>query len=53
MYDKSGAYYVFTRWGRVGEPGATQLAGPLDLANGELQFQKKFKDKTANDWMKR
>jgi poly [ADP-ribose] polymerase len=43
-------HYVFTRWGRVGESGAVQLNGPLDREQGEKEFKKKFKDKTANDW---
>ena len=45
--------WVFTRWGRVGEPGQNQTLGPFDLDGAKAAFAKKFKDKTSNDWAKR
>ncbi|XP_071815911.1 protein mono-ADP-ribosyltransferase PARP3-like [Apostichopus japonicus] len=43
-------YHVFTRWGRVGEPGmnATKSFGDEEAAIKE--FKKKFNDKTKNKW---
>ncbi|XP_066284535.1 protein mono-ADP-ribosyltransferase PARP3-like isoform X1 [Branchiostoma lanceolatum] len=51
----SGAsrYYVWNRWGRVGEPGQNALKGPWDIETAKKDFEKKFKDKTKNDWSKR
>ncbi|XP_078678445.1 protein mono-ADP-ribosyltransferase PARP3-like [Branchiostoma floridae x Branchiostoma belcheri] len=46
-------YYVWNRWGRVGEPGQSALKGPWDLETAKKDFEKKFKDKTKNDWSKR
>ena len=34
----------------MGTSGSVQLNGPLDREQGEKEFKKKFKDKTANDW---
>ena len=42
--------YVFTRWGRVGESGATQENGPFDSAQAVKEFAKKFKTKSKNKW---
>ncbi|OQR88785.1 poly, ADP-ribose polymerase 3-like [Thraustotheca clavata] len=47
-------YYVFTRWGRLGEVGQQNLKSfghSLDKACA--QFEKKFRDKTKNDWHQR
>lgn len=44
-------WFVWTRWGRVGEPGATMELGPFgDEAAAAAAFAKKFKDKTGNKW---
>jgi len=48
--NEDSEYFVFTRWGRVGESGAVQQVGPLDRAAGEKQFNSKFKEKTGNAW---
>lgn len=45
----SGGYAAFTRWGRVGEPGASACAFG-DLATCQKTFSGKFKDKTTNNW---
>ncbi|KAF0751170.1 hypothetical protein AaE_006482, partial [Aphanomyces astaci] len=44
-------YYVFTRWGRLGEAGQQKLA-PCghDLDKAIKQFETKFADKTRNQW---
>lgn len=44
------SYYSWNRWGRVGEAGANALKGPTDLASAVKDFEKKFKDKTKNNW---
>jgi poly [ADP-ribose] polymerase len=46
-------YNVWTRWGRVGEPGQNAMKRIGDLSSAEKEFRKKFKDKTKNDWDKR
>lgn len=38
-----GDHYLWTRWGRVGESGATQLQGPFNYATATAEFKKKFK----------
>ena len=44
-------YFVWTRWGRVGEPGATKELGPYgDEGAAAKEFAKKFRDKTGNKW---
>ncbi|CAF1084703.1 unnamed protein product [Adineta steineri] len=44
-------FYAWTRWGRVGENGTSQMFGPFTSADGAIkQFNSKFKDKTKNSW---
>ncbi|MGB1277333.1 MAG: WGR domain-containing protein, partial [Nannocystaceae bacterium] len=50
---KGGKYYVWNRWGRVGENGQSALRGPSDLATAEAAFEKKFRSKTSNKWENR
>lgn len=45
-----GSHYLFTRWGRVGEPGQIQCKGPWNRKKAETEFEKKFRAKTMNDW---
>lgn len=50
---KSETYYVWMRWGRVGESFASQtkLEGPFRKPERAIgAFEKKFKAKTGNDW---
>ncbi|XP_013790315.1 poly [ADP-ribose] polymerase 3-like [Limulus polyphemus] len=48
------SYYVWNRWGRVGEPGLSALRGPMtSLESAKLDFKKKFQDKTRNKWENR
>ncbi|XP_076870489.1 protein mono-ADP-ribosyltransferase PARP3 [Brachyhypopomus gauderio] len=46
-------YYCWTRWGRVGESGQNNLAGPSNVEAAIKSFEKKFKDKTKNNWNNR
>ncbi|KAI4895724.1 hypothetical protein NFI96_019887, partial [Prochilodus magdalenae] len=50
---KGGRYYCWTRWGRVGEPGQNNLIGPTNADSAIKNFEKKFKDKTKNNWSDR
>ena len=36
-------HWLWTRWGRVGDKGQTQLQGPFDADVGLKEFQKKFR----------
>lgn len=50
----SGKYLCWTRWGRVGENGQSQLGASYpDVDKAIKDFEKKFKDKTKNDWSDR
>ncbi|MCJ8729545.1 hypothetical protein PDJAM_G00107710 [Pangasius djambal] len=48
-----GQYYCWTRWGRVGEAGQNNLAGPSNVDAAIKNFEKKFKEKTKNNWSDR
>ncbi|CUE97655.1 poly (ADP-ribose) polymerase, putative [Bodo saltans] len=48
--DKGGKFYVFTRWGRVGVTGQSALDHYTSLHPARVQFCKKFREKTQNDW---
>lgn len=44
-------YYVWFRWGRVGEKGATKLIPcENDILKAKLLFEEKFYLKTGNEW---
>lgn len=46
-----GEWFVWCRWGRVGEIGANSELGPFKLeADASAAFAKKFKEKTRNKW---
>ncbi|XP_069792952.1 protein mono-ADP-ribosyltransferase PARP3 isoform X2 [Narcine bancroftii] len=47
------SYYCWNRWGRVGEIGQNKLNPPVALNNAVNDFEKKFKDKTKNNWANR
>jgi len=50
---KSGEYFLWTRWGRVGEEGSNALKKCGDEAAAIKAFCKKFRDKTKNKWDER
>jgi poly [ADP-ribose] polymerase len=50
LLEKGGKYYVWNRWGRVGEVGQSALKGPFALEAAVKEFSAKFKDKSANSW---
>ncbi|CAF0931863.1 unnamed protein product [Brachionus calyciflorus] len=50
----SPLYYLWNRWGRVGEIGQNNGLETIHLEDKAIQsFEKKFKDKTKNDWKNR
>uniref|UniRef100_A0A0B7A0B7 Poly [ADP-ribose] polymerase n=1 Tax=Arion vulgaris TaxID=1028688 RepID=A0A0B7A0B7_9EUPU len=50
----SGSFYAWNRWGRVGEPGQSSTKGPFNEPTAAIKdFEKKFKDKTRNNWNER
>ncbi|KAL0966309.1 hypothetical protein UPYG_G00293700 [Umbra pygmaea] len=52
--DNAKVYSVWCRWGRVGKVGQNSLAVcGGDLLKAKDLFQKKFLDKTKNDWSQR
>jgi predicted DNA-binding WGR domain protein len=54
LIDKDNEYYLWTRWGRVGESGKNDLDRcGTNEEDGISAFKKKFKDKTSNHWDKR
>lgn len=50
LVQEGTTYTLFTRWGRVGEPGSQELKAGLDIASGQQAFEKKFRDKSGNKW---
>ncbi|KAL1409265.1 hypothetical protein Q8F55_006098 [Vanrija albida] len=48
-----GQFKAWTRWGRVGEPGANAQLGGGDVASAISNFEKKFKDKSGLAWANR
>ncbi|KAL1675485.1 PARP-1-like protein [Schizophyllum commune] len=45
--------WLYTRWGRVGERGQSQLKGPWPPATAVSEFKKQFKAKAAVPWEQR
>eukprot|EP01051_Picozoa_sp_SAG22_P002302 SAG22_NODE_101_length_20519_cov_15.588002_18_plen_541_part_00 len=43
-------YFIYFRWGRVGEIGANRAEGPVGEAEAVKRFMKKFKARTGNKW---
>ncbi|XP_061640889.1 protein mono-ADP-ribosyltransferase PARP3 isoform X2 [Phyllopteryx taeniolatus] len=50
---KANEYYSWNRWGRVGEVGQSKLNTFSDVDSAVKDFEKKFKDKTKNNWSDR
>ncbi|XP_072238324.1 protein mono-ADP-ribosyltransferase PARP3 [Leuresthes tenuis] len=47
---ENNKYYTWNRWGRVGESGQSKLNSFDKLETALKDFEKKFKDKTKNNW---
>ncbi|PIO24839.1 hypothetical protein AB205_0019280 [Aquarana catesbeiana] len=50
---KPPQYVTWNRWGRVGEVGQNKTSYFTDAASAKKDFEKKFKDKTKNNWSDR
>lgn len=48
-----GKFYVWTRWGRVGEVGQSKLDGGMGEDKAVAGFEAKFRSKTQNAWDER
>ncbi|NWR48988.1 PARP3 polymerase, partial [Regulus satrapa] len=53
LLEQDGAYSVWNRWGRVGEPGQSKLMACGSLEAAKKAFEKKFWEKTKNRWATR
>lgn len=53
LLQSRGQHYLWTRWGRVGEPGQNSNKQFPTLEAAEKEFCKKFRDKTRNSWEER
>ncbi|KAA6418486.1 MAG: poly [ADP-ribose] polymerase 3-like [Trebouxia sp. A1-2] len=42
LREDSSEHWLWTRWGRVGDKGQSQLQGPFDADTGLREFKKKF-----------
>ncbi|KAM5564070.1 poly [ADP-ribose] polymerase 2 [Rosa sericea] len=52
--DDGGSFMVYYRWGRVGVKGQNKLLGPYTSRDRAIEeFEKKFSEKTRNDWSER
>ena len=43
LLEGSSDHWLWTKWGRVGDKGQTQLQGPFDADLGQKEFKKKFR----------
>ncbi|XP_072276486.1 protein mono-ADP-ribosyltransferase PARP3 [Pyxicephalus adspersus] len=50
---KPPQYVSWNRWGRVGEVGQSKATHFADVEAAKKDFEKKFKDKTKNNWSQR
>lgn len=48
-----GKFYAWNRWGRVGEDGQNKLMPCSTKEQAIKEFEKKFKEKTKNNWADR
>ncbi|DBA71958.1 TPA: Poly [ADP-ribose] polymerase 3 [Trebouxia sp. C0005] len=47
LREDSSEHWLWTRWGRVGDKGQSQLQGPFDADTGLREFKKKFRSKVG------
>uniref|UniRef100_A0A8B9S681 Poly [ADP-ribose] polymerase n=1 Tax=Apteryx owenii TaxID=8824 RepID=A0A8B9S681_APTOW len=53
LIEHGGAYSTWNRWGRVGEVGQSKLVPFTSLEAAKKDFEKKFREKTKNNWAAR
>jgi len=50
IVEHAGSFFLFTKWGRVGEPGLHNIGSFDKLEDAVKGFCKKYQDKTGNKW---
>lgn len=50
LIDTGNKYVLYTRWGRIGEPGRTASKTLSNKIDGCKAFERQFKTKTGNAW---
>lgn len=53
VLEASGKFYSWNRWGRVGEDGQNKLLPCPTKEKAVSEFEKKFREKTKNQWANR
>ncbi|XP_010223792.1 PREDICTED: poly [ADP-ribose] polymerase 3 [Tinamus guttatus] len=53
LIEHGGAYSTWNHWGRVGEVGQNKLVPFTSLEAAKKDFEKKFREKTKNNWAER
>ena len=53
LQSEPSSFSVWTRWGRVGETGQSDMKRFRSQEEAEKAFCKKFRDKTSNKWEER
>ncbi|KAM6474537.1 protein mono-ADP-ribosyltransferase PARP3 [Liasis olivaceus] len=53
LIEQNGNYSCWNRWGRVGEVGQSKLSSFPSLEAAMKDFEKKFREKTKNNWADR
>ncbi|TMS19687.1 Poly [ADP-ribose] polymerase 3 [Larimichthys crocea] len=53
VLSEKASYFLWNRWGRVGESGQNKLTKYGKPEDAIKDFEKKFKDKTKNNWSDR
>ncbi|KAG8007842.1 Poly [ADP-ribose] polymerase 3 [Nibea albiflora] len=53
VLSEKASYFLWNRWGRVGESGQNKLTEYAKPEDAIKDFEKKFKDKTKNKWSDR
>mmetsp|Transcript_56620 Transcript_56620/g.165587 ORF Transcript_56620/g.165587 Transcript_56620/m.165587 type:complete len:501 (+) Transcript_56620:80-1582(+) len=53
VLEGDGKYFAWNRWGRVGEPGQNKLMPCATVDMAIKEFEKKFREKTVNQWANR
>ncbi|MBZ3881029.1 Poly [ADP-ribose] polymerase 3 [Sciurus carolinensis] len=53
LLEECGNFVCWNRWGRVGEVGQSKINHFTCLEDAKKDFEKKFRDKTKNNWAER
>ncbi|KAL1781363.1 poly [ADP-ribose] polymerase 3 isoform X1 [Sigmodon hispidus] len=53
LLEQDDSFFCWNRWGRVGEVGQTKMSRFSCLEDAKKDFEKKFREKTKNQWEER